>query len=174
MARNLRLIESLWRYGIGGTLARFECNLTRSVYLTLWRMRTNVPAKVLSFRGDVQHREPSPCDGRAPGSAAQATLTNRERMRFPDGPRCSIVASLSSHLRPFAERAVVRFSLMQSSSLGPPCYFVAAARASSCGERVSVSCMRHNSALEPTAASGLRSLAVPSSLRSSASAQRGR
>src|SRR6266581_8071876 len=35
MARNLRLIESLWRYGIGGTLARFGCNLTRSVYLTL-------------------------------------------------------------------------------------------------------------------------------------------
>src|SRR6266571_64723 len=38
MARNLRLIESLWRYGIGGTLARFECNLTRSVYLTLERL----------------------------------------------------------------------------------------------------------------------------------------
>src|SRR6267378_1228035 len=35
MARNLRLIESLWRYGIGGNLARFGCNLTRSVYLTL-------------------------------------------------------------------------------------------------------------------------------------------
>ena len=35
MARNLRLIESLWRYGIGGNLARFRCNLTRSVYLTL-------------------------------------------------------------------------------------------------------------------------------------------
>src|SRR5713101_3758806 len=35
MARNLRLIESLWRYGIGGDLARFGCNLTRSVYLTL-------------------------------------------------------------------------------------------------------------------------------------------
>src|SRR2546426_12038617 len=32
----------------------------------------------------------------------------------------------------------------------------------------------HTIALEPTAASGLRSLAVPSSLRSSASAQRGR
>src|SRR6266849_256326 len=37
MARNLRLIESLWRYGIGGDLARFRCNLTRSVYLTLAR-----------------------------------------------------------------------------------------------------------------------------------------
>src|SRR2546429_3855371 len=37
MARNLRLIESLWRYGIGGDLARFGCNLTRSVYLTLER-----------------------------------------------------------------------------------------------------------------------------------------
>src|SRR5437667_9274670 len=32
MARNLRLIESLWRYGVGGYLARFGCNLTRSVY----------------------------------------------------------------------------------------------------------------------------------------------
>src|SRR6266705_1383712 len=39
MARNLRLIESLWRYGIGGNLARFGCNLTRSVYLTLDGMR---------------------------------------------------------------------------------------------------------------------------------------
>jgi hypothetical protein len=29
----LRLIESLWRNGIGGNLARFGCNLTRSVYL---------------------------------------------------------------------------------------------------------------------------------------------
>src|SRR6266545_110112 len=35
IARNLRLIESLWRYGIEVTLARFGCNLTRSVYLTL-------------------------------------------------------------------------------------------------------------------------------------------
>jgi len=35
IARNLRLIESLWRYGIGGNLARFGCNLTRSAYLTL-------------------------------------------------------------------------------------------------------------------------------------------
>src|SRR5882724_11672749 len=35
MARNFRLIESLWRYGIGGNLARFGCNLTRSVYLML-------------------------------------------------------------------------------------------------------------------------------------------
>src|SRR6266853_6371283 len=35
MARNLRLIESLWRYGIGGDLARFGCNLTRSAYLTV-------------------------------------------------------------------------------------------------------------------------------------------
>src|SRR6266853_1920704 len=37
MARNLRLIESLWRYGIGGDLARFGCNLTRSAYLTVRR-----------------------------------------------------------------------------------------------------------------------------------------
>src|SRR5712691_395115 len=35
IARNLRLIESLLRYGIGGNLARFGCNLTRSVYLML-------------------------------------------------------------------------------------------------------------------------------------------
>src|SRR6266853_3940382 len=35
IARNLRLIESLWRYGIGGHLARFGCNLTRSVYIAL-------------------------------------------------------------------------------------------------------------------------------------------
>jgi len=34
--------------------------------------------------------------------------------------------------------------------------------------------MRSNPALEPTAASGLRALAVPSSLRSSAAAQRER
>src|SRR2546425_5382573 len=40
MARNLRLIESLWRYGIGGNLARFGCNLTRSVYLALDRIVT--------------------------------------------------------------------------------------------------------------------------------------
>src|SRR6266702_1367866 len=38
MARNLRLIESLWRYGIGGNLARFGGNLTRSAYLTLCRI----------------------------------------------------------------------------------------------------------------------------------------
>src|SRR6266498_1017529 len=35
MARNLRLIESLWRYGIGGNLARFGCNLTRSIYISV-------------------------------------------------------------------------------------------------------------------------------------------
>src|SRR6266446_6436921 len=57
MARNLRLIESLWRYGIGGNLARFGCNLTRSVYLTLDRMvpttdRAIAYIRTLPFRNE--------------------------------------------------------------------------------------------------------------------------
>src|SRR5882724_2557355 len=52
MARNFRLIESLWRYGIGGNLARFGCNLTRSVYLTLDCSGTN-DTSLSSLRGST-------------------------------------------------------------------------------------------------------------------------
>src|SRR2546428_1589760 len=57
MARNLRLIESLWRYGIGGDLARFRCNLTRSVYLTLGAYMDQdklQSGEVSSKRGDTR------------------------------------------------------------------------------------------------------------------------
>ena len=107
-------------------------------------MRTNVPANVLSFRRDVQHRGPSPCDGRAPWSAAQATLATTSTWAFPmarAAPSLRLGAS-----RSLAERAVVALSLMRTPLPGPPCYFVVPARSPSAASCASFSRMRHNSA----------------------------